>query len=65
IGKTAYKAFARGICPNCGSKLIRFTTDQKIEAIIDHYAQKSEHTKSTNKEQESVLICNEITSLIV
>lgn len=65
MGKIAYSAYIRGICPNCSSKLIRFTTDQKIEAIIDFYTQKSNHAKATNKEQELLLICTKDTSLIV
>lgn len=65
MGKIVYKAFIRGVCINCNCKLIRFTTDRKIEAIIDYYTQKTQPEKTTNKQRELSLICDKATSLIV
>lgn len=57
MGETAHKATVKGVCIDCDSKLIRFTTDQKIEAIVEYY--------TTTKQPELGLLCNEVSSIIV
>jgi len=57
LGKTAFKADVRGICAECGSRLLKLSSDIKIQKIKEFY-QKTAKSKATNKQVQLSLFCN-------
>lgn len=57
LGKTVFKADVRGICIECGSRLLKLSSDVKIQKIKEFY-QKTDKPKATNEQLKLSLLCN-------
>ena len=57
LGKTAFKADIRGICVECGSRLLKLSSDVKIQKIKEFY-KKTAKPKTTIEQLKLSLLCN-------